>query len=150
MILHKSISRKAVLVLSLIVLCLPLFAGKNDKELQTGKILQVKKVTASSDYRDAPSSDNRNSYAGAGGPAYSTAPVVVDKYGILLDTGEEILTLTFSIEATAKQPEIKENSEVQYRLHGTKQVQIIDGNKRKFDFTISKREPKTAAAATQK
>jgi len=132
------------------LLCLPLFAGKNDKELLTGKILQVKTVTGASNYGDAPSSGNRSSYAGAGGPAYSTAPVAVEKYGILLDTGEEILTLTGSIEASARQPEIKEHSEVQYRLHGSKQVQIIDSNKRKFDFTVAKREPKPAAATPQK
>lgn len=151
MISWKSILREVVLIMALITLCLPLYAGKNDKdkEFKTGKILQVQTAQAATPPRGyiEPTDVGHNPYSGVDTGSRSTLPAShFVNYAVLLDTGEETITLKGSFEDSQSQPDIKGIGEVQYRLRGSERVQVLDRHKRKFDFTVVKRDPKPNAA----
>jgi hypothetical protein len=144
----KTVIRKSVLILALVALCLPGFARTRDKdkEFQSGKILNVMSIEKSS---SAALTDARPSmqdpYSGAGGSSYSMQPTYFMNFLVLLDAGEEIISLRGSFDASHDQPHLK-SGEVQYRWQGSKRVGILDSQMRKFEFEVIKREPKTPAA----
>jgi hypothetical protein len=144
----RIVTRKSVLILVLLALCLPGLARMGDKnnEFRSGKILSVvsKEKSSSADRTDVRPSEP-GAYSGVGNGSYSMQPTYFVNYLVLLDVGEEIFSLSGSFDTSHEKPHIK-SGEVQYRWHGSKRVQILDSQMRKFDFDLIKREPKPPAA----
>ncbi len=143
MIFHKSVCRDVFLVALIAVLSLPLFAGKGDKEYKTGKIQNFKVDRVTGAYGEPIVSAGYDPYAATGVGSYSTTPVPKKKYSLQIDTGDEIIALHLILDSTAHLPELQDNTDIQYRIEGAKYVQILDSHKRKFDFKVVSREPKS-------
>jgi hypothetical protein len=152
--------RRIILIAILLSLSLPAFAGKDkDKEFKTGKIVDLQtQDQQASNYNDprfnTTTSTNpgmSNSGMSASGGSFSSAPAHFVNINVLLETPDEMIWLKGSWEASYAQPELKNLSDVQYRLQGPKFVELIDVRKHKYEFQVVKRlaKPKTPAPATQ-
>ncbi len=151
MISWRSLLFKVILIVAAIALCLPGYAGKNDndKEFKTGKVLQIQIAQAAPPRNGyiEPTAVNHNPYAGVETGSTSVLPASYSViFAVLLDTGEETITMRGSFEDNNGQPDIKGASELQYRLRGSDRVQVLDRRNRKFEFKVMNREPKPPAA----
>ena len=140
-------------VLAVIIFCvsIPLFAGDKNKDWKIGRVVKVQvQDMQSSDYKNANNSQGAGKAAldpgaSTGGPAggsFSSAPTHFNRYNVLFETETEAMILSTSREVSFKQPELKVDAELKYKMQGSNAIEIIDGNDKKVEFKIVKHLPK--------
>jgi hypothetical protein len=130
---------------AVLIMAMPLTAGKSDKELKTGTMLTVKIEDVTTGYKEGTQWSAPGVMGGIDQGPRSVRPTHNNQYTLQLDTGDEVITLKAIYEIGGHLPDLHDNTQVQYRVTNAKWIQIVDSHGKKFDFKISARAAKPAA-----
>lgn len=143
--------KQIILAIIVLTLSIPLLAGDKGKEWKTGRIVKVQvQDMQSADYKNPHNTagagkEAMDPGASTGGPAggsFSNAPAHFNRYNVLFETETDAMIISMSREISFKQPELKQDAELKYKLQGSSAIEIIDGSGKKVDFKVVKHLPK--------
>jgi hypothetical protein len=143
--------KRIILAIIVLTLSIPLVAGDKNKDWKTGRVVKIQvQDMQSADYK------NSNNSAGAGkeamdpgastggptGGSFSSAPTHFNRYNVLFETETDAMILSTSKEISFRQPDLKQDAELKYKMQGSNAIEIIDSSGRKTDFKVIKHLPK--------
>jgi hypothetical protein len=143
--------KRIILAIILLTVSIPLFAGDKNKDWKIGRIVKVQvQDMQSADYKNSNNSagagraaiDPGASTGGPAGGSLSSAPTHFNRYNVLFETETEALILSASREISFKQPDLKQEAELRYKMQGPNAIELIDSSEKKVEFKIVKRLPK--------
>jgi hypothetical protein len=147
----ERVMKKIILAIIMLTLSVPVFAGDKNKDWKIGRVVKVQvQDMQSADYKGS------NNTAGAGkealdpgastggptGGSFSSAPAHFNRYNVLFETESEAMILSMSKEISFRQPDLKQDAELKYKMQGSNAIEIIDSSGRKTDFKVVKHLPK--------
>lgn len=143
--------KRIILAIILLTVSIPLFAGDKNKDWKIGRIVKVQvQDMQSADYKSSNNSagaglaaiDPGASTGGPAGGSLSSAPTHFNRYNVLFETETEALILSASREISFKQPDLKQEAELRYKMQGPNAIELIDSSEKKVELKIVKRLPK--------
>jgi len=142
---------KIILATIVLALSIPMFAGDKSKDWKIGRVVKVQvQDMQSADYKNSNNSagagkEAMDPGASTGGPAggsFSSAPTRFNRYNVLFETETEAMIISMSKEISFKQPDLKQDAELKYKMQGFSAIEVIDNSGRKMDFKVVKHLPK--------
>jgi hypothetical protein len=144
--------RRILVVLFLILMAVPVFAGKDKnkdwltatlvdvktQDMQSGSYTNPNEVGGGQPHAPAQGDASR----GVAGGSFSSAPTHFIIYNIVLDTADEVIVAKLSREISYRPPDLKIGNEIKWKPAGPKFVEIMDQTGKKFEFQIVRRDKK--------
>jgi hypothetical protein len=137
--------KRIILAIILLTVSIPLFAGDKNKDWKIGRIvkLQVQDMQ-SAGYKSSNNSagagraaiDPGASTGGPAGGSLSSAPTHFNRYNVLFETETEALILSASREISFKQPDLKQEAELRYKMQGPNAIELIDSSEKRWSSKL--------------
>jgi hypothetical protein len=137
--------KRIILAIILLTVSIPLFAGDKNKDWKIGRIVKVQvQDMQSADYKSSNNSagagraaiDPGASTGGPAGGSLSSAPTHFNRYNVLFETETEALILSASREISFKQPDLKQEAELRYKMQGPNAIELIDSSEKRWSSKL--------------
>jgi hypothetical protein len=137
--------KRIILAIILLTVSIPLFAGDKNKDWKIGRIVKVQvQDMQSGDYKSSNNSagagraaiDPGASTGGPAGGSLSSAPTHFNRYNVLFETETEALILSASREISFKQPDLKQEAELRYKMQGPNAIELIDSSEKRWSSKL--------------